>query len=141
MSPALTVPAAPEGTDLVLDVLRAALPGGVVVVSSRPADYAQHVPLVHAQVIPGGRDVHPRFLYTAVVSVDAYSANASDASALSESVRRALQSVWSAQSIHAGGSVSSVVTTQWPSQMRDPDLPSGLARYHAKHTLSIRRQT
>ena len=138
MSP--TLPAAlPIGQSVLLDVLRAGMTG-VTVVSERPSDYVQRMPLVHARVIPGGRGIHPRFLFVVTVSVDAYAPDAATAQGLAETARRVLVAAQLAQEVHAQGVLNRVATTQWPSESRDPDQPSGLARYHAKYSLTIRRQ-
>jgi len=138
MSP--LAPAMPAANAVLLAVLRAGVESPVVVMSNRAPDYTKRLPFLHARTVPGGRDLHPRFLFQVVISVDAYAAGAAAAQDLAEQARLILVAAQRAQAVHAGGVLKRVATTQWPAEARDPDQPSGLARYHAKYALTIRRQ-
>jgi hypothetical protein len=133
--------ALPLGQEVLLAVLRAGVTSPTAVVSLRPPDYMARLPLLHARLVPGGRDLHPRFLFVATCSVDAYATDAPAAANLAEVARRVLLAAHLAQSVHAGGVLNQAAVTQWPTELRDPDQPSGMARYHAKYAITIRRQT
>jgi hypothetical protein len=131
-----------ESVDVVLDLLRAALPMGTNVRASIPDDVPDLVPLVVVRRI-GGSSPWPQFWDEPLMNIqnwsgpDGFKDATRAASDMADEVRRALWDAYWNQTVTAGGSIARIRESQAPLEMPDVDLPF-LRRFQATYELKLR---
>lgn len=132
-----------EPNDLVLEILRTALPG-VTVRPSIPDGVPELVPLVVIRRIGGASD-SPRFWDRPTFNIQCWADADRDANLdaarvagnLADQVRKALWDAWAAQTVVAGGHLARIHESQGPYEIGDVDLPH-LGRFTATYQLLCR---
>jgi hypothetical protein len=130
-----------EAADIVLEILRDALPD-VTVRASIPDNVPDFVPLVVVRRI-GGSSPWPDFWDEPLINVQCWAAAAADTDAsrvcsdLADEVRRTLWTAWRTQTVTDGGSIARIRESQAPMEIDDVDLPF-LGRFAATYELKLR---
>jgi hypothetical protein len=130
-----------EAVDIVLEIIRDALPG-VNVRASIPDGVLDFLPLVVVRRI-GGSSPYPDFWDDPLINVQNWAAPAGSvdafraASDLADQIREALWTAWRTQTVTAGGSIARIRESQGPLEMPDVDLPF-LGRFQATYELKLR---
>jgi hypothetical protein len=131
-----------EAVDIVLEILRDALPNGVFVRASIPDGVPDFLPLVVVRRV-GGSSLYPDFWDDPLINIqnwadadgsrDARRVASDDA----DQVRKALWDAWRNQTVTSGGSIARIRESQGPLEMPDVDLPF-LGRFQATYELKLR---
>ncbi|MCK2237709.1 MULTISPECIES: hypothetical protein [unclassified Crossiella] len=133
-------PFLPDADQLVLAVLRAALPElpAADVAPLLPADLADRLRRFVAARRIGGAAPHPELLDEATVVVDCWAASRADAVELGRLCRTALYLAHAQQRVTAHGHLAGYRELSAPAELRSAGQAGRLHRVHATYALLIR---
>lgn len=126
----------PDG--ILMAALRPQLEPDAGVGTRQPADVMARLPYLVAREVPGGGDTDDRFAQSVSLQLDAYAATARDARRLAGRALVLLRAAQRAQTVTPDGYLAQLTVTAYPAELREPDQPSGFARYVAGCSAIVR---